>query len=425
MKTLIQNATIIPQIQGADVEWFIGDVAIEDELIVAVGQAADSFEPQEIIDATDHILMPGFVNCHAHSAMTLLRGFAEDLPLQTWLQKWVWPAEAKHTETTLNIGNELAIAEMIKSGTTSFLDMYVRQDLLAESLLRTGMRGVLSRAVLTFEGDVEKHLQDNVDLKYRYQDENLVSVFVSAHAPYTCNDKDLLLVREAALEHDMGLHIHISETKKELDDYLGEFGKTPVSYLNDLNMFDAHTLGAHCVHITQEDMHILSEKGVCVSHNPKSNLKLASGVAPLVDMLEHNITVGIGTDSVASNNSLSMIDEMKTASLLQKGILNDATVLPAKQILNLATREGAKALRLEDVGQIKVGYQADLILLDKSGIHMLPGFNPLTDVVHSATHQDVTHTMVAGKFLMRDRILVTIDEEKLRYDISNLAGFFE
>jgi 5-methylthioadenosine/S-adenosylhomocysteine deaminase len=425
MKTLIQNATIIPQVPGADVEWFIGDVAIEDELIVAVGHAPDSFEPQEIIDATDHILMPGFVNCHAHSAMTLLRGFAEDLPLQTWLQDWIWPAEAKHTEKTLNIGNELAIAEMIKSGTTSFLDMYVRQDLLAESLLRTGMRGVLSRAVLTFEGDVEKHLQDNVNLKYRYQDENLVSVFVSAHAPYTCNDKDLLLVREAALEHDMGLHIHISETKKELDDYLGEFGKTPVSYLNDLNMFDAHTLGAHCVHITQEDMHIMSEKGVCVSHNPKSNLKLASGVAPLVDMLEHNITVGIGTDSVASNNSLSMIDEMKTASLLQKGILNDATVLPAKQILNLATREGAKALRLEDVGQIKVGYQADLILLDKSGVHMLPGFNPLTDVVHSATQQDVTHTMVAGKFLMRDRILVTIDEEKLRYDVSNLTGFFE
>ncbi len=424
MKILIQNATIIPQNENVDAEWFVGDVAIEDELIVAVGQVPDTFEPQEIIDAKDRILMPGFVNCHAHSAMTLLRGFAEDLPLQTWLQDWIWPAEAKHTEETLSVGNELAIAEMIKSGTTSFLDMYVRQDLLAESLLRTGMRGVLSRAVLTPEGDVEKHLKDNVELKYRYQDENLVSVFVSAHAPYTCDDRTLLLVREAALEHDMGLHIHISETKKELDDYLEQFGKTPVTYLNDLDMFDAHTLGAHCVHVTQEDMHIMAEKGVCVSHNPKSNLKLASGVAPLVDMLKYNITVGIGTDSVASNNVLSMIDEMKIASLLQKGILNDATALPAKQILNLATREGAKALRLAGVGQIREGYQADLILLDKTGVHMLPGFNPLTDVVHSATHQDVTHTMVAGRFLMKDRILTTIDEDKLKHDIKELSGFF-
>lgn len=424
MKTLIKNATIIPQVKEMEDDWIVGDLAIDDDKIVAVGKVPISFRAQEVIDAKDRILMPGFVNCHTHSAMTLLRGFAEDLPLQTWLEKWIWPAEAKHTEKTINVGNELALAEMIKSGTTSFLDMYVRQDLLAESALKAGIRAVLSRAVLSLEGNVEKHIEENVNLKYRYSKEKLISVFLSAHAPYTCNDTDLRKVRDTALKHSMGVNIHISETKKELDDFLEQYGKTPIAYLSELGLYDVHTVAAHCVHVTEEDMVLMAQKGVCVSHNPKSNLKLASGIAPIAEMLRHNITVGIGTDSAASNNALSMLDELKTAALLQKGIQKDPELLPAKQILSLAAKEGAKVLQLKKVGEIREGYQADLILLDKTGIHMLPGINPLTDVVHSATHQDVTHTMVAGKFLMKERELTTINEEKLRYDIKQLDHVF-
>jgi len=428
MNILFRNAKVIPMTDDSSEHliWFIAHVAVSGDTIVGVGDLPEGFLPDETIDAKDHILMPGLVNCHTHLAMSLFRGMAEDMTLMSWLQDVIWPAEAKHTDETIRIANEMALAEMIRSGTTSFLDMYFKQEILGELLIKTKMRGVLSRAVLSVENKTRQNLDENIALKGRFADHSrgLISVFVSAHAPYTVNDDDMRMVRDAALEHDMGLNIHISETNEELMNYKERYHKTPVAYLRDLGLFQAHTLAAHCVHITDDDINILYENDVCVSHNPTANLKLASGIAPLKKMLEKGITVGLGTDGVANNNNMSLFHEMRLAALLQKGIHGDATAIPVKQVLSMATVQGAKALKLQKIGQIAVGNRADLILIDSKQIHMKPGLYPPTDVVYAAGSQDVTHTMVNGEFLMKDRRLCTIDEEQLIARAHKAASIF-
>lgn len=425
MKIQIRDATIVsldettmPETGGA----YSGDVCIEDGRILALGAVPEGFRPDRTVEARGRIVMPGFVNCHTHLAMTLLRGYAEDLPLMEWLQSLIWPAESRHTGETIRVGTRLAVAEMIASGTTTALDMYFQQHVVAEVLLETGMRGVLSRAILSMDNNTREILDESIAMKERYAGpDRLVGVFLSGHAPYTCEAEDLLRIREAALAHDMGIHIHVSETRGEVEESLSRHGKTPVAYLADLGVFDAPTLAAHCVHVTPEDIGLLHHHGVSVAHNPRSNLKLASGIAPVSHMLRAGVNVGIGTDGAASNNTLDMVEETRLGVLLQKGVTGDATYPGVAQALRMATGNGARALGFPDLGVMRPGFRADLILVERKGPHLAPGHDPLTDLLYSAGRADVTHTMVAGRFLMEERVLTTIDTERLLSEAEDAA----
>jgi len=364
LKILIENASIVTMTEANRVlekHYLI----IEEDLITAIGSGeppAGSYDKR--IDATNHMLLPGFVNAHTHAAMTLLRGYADDLPLMEWLETKIWPLEAKLTAEDVYWGTMLAIVEMIKSGTTCFTDMYFFMDQVARAVEETGIRAVLSRGMVGVGPEHQRAIDESRETVAQWagRGEGRISFLLGPHAPYTCPPDYLHKVMELATELQVGINIHIAETLSEIEDIKKLYGRSPVAHLENLGLFNHHTVAAHCVHLTDEDIQILAQYNVGVVHNPESNMKLASGIAPVPAMLKAGIPVALGTDGASSNNNLDMLQEMRSCAFLHKVNSFDPTVLPAYQALQMATVNGAQALRLDRLGTLGGGKKADLIL---------------------------------------------------------------
>lgn len=405
-----------------------GGVAVRGDSIVAVGPADTllaEYEAAEVINCQGQIIMPGLVNAHTHAPMTLLRAMADDLRLDVWLIGYMMPTERQFVSPEFcRRGTELACAEMIRGGTTLFADMYYHEADVAEAAAKAGLRAVCGQTVLKFPtpdaDSYEESLAYTRQFIEKWKNHPLIIPSVAPHAPYTCTDEILEACRDLALEYDVPLQIHISETRGEVEDIWKEYEKRVVNRVADLGVFRAKTIAAHCVHVDSEEILLLHKHGVAVAHNPTSNLKLASGVAPIKEMLERGVRLSIGTDGAASNNDLDMFEEMRLAAILAKGATFDPTVLPAVEALLMATRHGAEALCLGDItGSLEAGKRADLIVLDRDPLHNAPHFerNPnsvYSQVVYASQASDVQHVMVNGRWLMRDRALLTLNEAEIR-----------
>lgn len=401
-----------------------GAVAIKGENIAAVGTSADilaQFQADEVIDCAGQVIMPGLVNAHTHVPMTLLRGLADDLRLDVWLLGYMMPTERSFvTPEFCRLGTLLACAEMIRGGVTAFADMYYFESDIAQATADAGLRGVLGQSVMKYPAPDAPSYDDSLaycrQFIEKWRGHTLITPAVAPHAPYSNTDETMRRCVELATEYDVPLLTHLAETKFEVDDSLNEFGMTVITRMKDIGLFAAKVLAAHCVHIDQNEMHILHDHHATVAHCPTSNLKLASGIAPITQMLKSELTVGIGTDGTASNNDLDMFEEVRLAAILAKTDAGDPTALPARQALLMATRQGAEALFLGDItGSLEAGKRADIITLDESPLHNAPQFHRdpnavYSRIVYASKSTDVRHVWCNGRLLMRDRHLLTVDE---------------
>ncbi|MBL8147502.1 MAG: amidohydrolase [Anaerolineae bacterium] len=404
-----------------------GALAIRGDSIVAVGPRAGieaRYEGAEKLDCTGRIIMPGLVNAHTHAAMTLLRGLADDLRLDVWLLGYMMPVEREFVSAEFcRLGTTLACAEMIRSGVTAFADMYYHEAEVAQATADAGVRGVLGQTVLKFPSPDAETFEDSLAYTRRFltdwANHPLIAPAVAPHAPYSNTDDILHRCVELAKEFDAPLLIHLAEMRREVDDSLRDSGMTVVTKQDSINLFDAKVLAAHCVHIDQNEIHTLKQRNATVAHCPQSNLKLASGIAPVAAMLKAKLTVGIGTDGPASNNDLDMFEEIRLAAILAKTQANDPTVLPAREALLMATRQGAEALFIGDkTGSLTPGKRADLLVMDATPVHNVPQFERDPNLIYSrivyAGHSaDVRHVFCNGRMLLRDRELLTIDEARV------------
>lgn len=406
-------------------------ISIENGYITSIMTNTESEQvksnAKNVLDGKGQLAAPGLINTHTHIAMGLFRNYADDLELMDWLETAIWPTEAKLNDEYVKYGTQLGIAEMLRSGTTTFSDMYFFMNTTAEMVKETGIRAVLSRGLAGVSPTADQALLENAELFHQYNgfDNDRIKVLLGPHAPYTC--PDAYMEKVIALSHELnaGIHMHLSETKGEVENVVNATGKTPIAHMHELGLFWNTTLAAHCVHVTDEDMDIMATNNVAVAHNPQSNLKLASGIAPVPEMIAKGITVGLGTDGSASNNNADMLEEVRLAATLHKARLYDPKAIPAEVAWNMGTVEGAKALGYKDLGVLQEGYRADIVLYDVSGMHWMPRYNDLSALVYSANSSDANTTIVGGKVLMKNRELLTIDEEKLRAEISKAQEFFK
>ena len=404
-----------------------GAVAISGDSILAVGTEADirkAYTGKQTIDCGGKVLMPGLVNAHTHVPMTLLRGLADDLRLDVWLMGYCMPVEREFVSPDfVRLGTQLACAELIRTGVTCFADMYYFEEDVAKATAEAGLRAVCSQTVLKFPTPDAASFEDSLaaarDFIQRWKGHALITPSVAPHAPYTCTPEILRATAQLAVEFDVPLHTHIAETALEVENMRRENGMPVVPYVKKQGLFDAKVLAAHCVHIDEGEMRTLMHAGAGVAHNPSSNLKLASGFAPVQRMLELGLNVGIGTDGPASNNDLDMFEEVRLAAFVAKAVSNDPTSVPAATALTMATRLGARALHLGSItGSLEPGKRADLILVDITPLHNSPRFrrdpeNPYAQLVYAAKATDVSDVMVNGKWLMQDRKLLTFNETEL------------
>ena len=392
---------------------------IKDDLIAEISDEIDDSNADKIIDAEGKILLPGLINTHTHLSMTLFRGLADDLSLDSWLNDHIWPMEANLNGDYCYIGALLGAVELIKSGTTTFSDMYFYMEDVARAVDDAGIRAVLSYGMIDF-GDAERReaeIKENMALydACNGMADGRIKVFFGPHSPYTASEELLVKVRELADEHNIGIHIHVSETQKEINDSLDERGIRPFEYLEKIGFLGPDVVAAHCVWLSDEEIEIIKKHGVKVSHNPCSNMKLASGVSPVSKLIENDICVSIGTDGASSNNNLDLIEELKTASLLQKVSTLDPKVLTSDEAIEMATIKGAEALGLDDeIGSIEVGKKADIILIDTNSANMVPDSSSLSsNVIYSANGSNVDTTICNGKILMENKKLTTLDEDEI------------
>lgn len=391
-----------------------GSVLIENDLIVEVGPAGKD-QADMVIDGEGKVLIPGLVNTHTHLSMTLLRGMADDLPLQTWLEDYIWPAEADLDGDHCYAGALLAALEMIRTGTTCCNDMYFFMDEVARALDDAGLRGVICHGMID-TGDEEKRKKE-IQETQRIIDqchntaEGRITVALGPHAPYTCSEELLRWSREKADQYDLPIHIHVSETEEEVQNILESTQKRPFEYLDSLGLLGPDLMAAHAVWLTNDEISLIRDRGVKLSHNPLSNMKLASGISPVAELIQNDVCVSLGTDGAASNNNLDLFQEIKTATLLQKVNQMDPTVLPARKVLEMATIDGARALGLEDaIGTIEVGKKADLILVDMGAPHLTPQRNSLSHLVYSAEGSDVDTVICNGQILMQEKEILVLDQ---------------
>ncbi len=415
---IILGGVIITMNDRGDV-YPAGAIAIKDDTIVAVGPAADilpRFWPRQKLSYDEDIVLPGLINAHTHAAMTCFRGLADDLPLETWLNEHIFPAERHICRDLVYWGTKLAIAEMILSGTTTFCDMYLFADAVAQAAREAGMRAVVGEVLYDFPstnyGTPENGLKFTETLLQTWQDDPLIQVAVQPHAVYTCSPDLLSRCGELAERYDARLIIHLAETRQEVSDCQQHYGATPVAHLHNLGLLNHRLVADHGVVLSQTDQELLAAQGVSVVHCPESNMKLASGVAPVVELLRQGVNVALGTDGCASNNNLDMFQEMDTAAKLHKVHHLDPTVLPAPAVLGLASRGGARALNLNQrVGSLEAGKQADLIVINCDQPHLVPLYNPYSQLVYAASGADVRTVVIAGQVVMQDRRLLTLDVE--------------
>jgi 5-methylthioadenosine/S-adenosylhomocysteine deaminase len=399
-----------------------GAVAVTDGKIAAVGPAEQLLEMApagDVLNAGNCLIMPGLVNTHSHLAMTILRGIADDLPLMEWLENHIWPVEKEHmNRDTIRLGTELAVAEQLLGGVTTTTDMYFFGDEVCAVLAEAGMRGVVAESLIGFPTPrcktSEEMLAQQRELIEQYKGHPLITPSVAAHAPYSVQASDLVAEADLAEEFEVPMQIHLAETSWEVEKLLEEKGLSPVAYLADLGVLSERTVAAHCVHVSPEDIELLAEFEAGVSHNPVSNLKLASGVSPVPALIDGGVKLGLGTDGTASNNTLDLLRDMQLAALLHKGVTGDPTVLPARQMLELVTARGAQVLGLADtIGTLTEGFDADLICVSVNGPHSAPMYDPYSHMVFAARAADVRHVMVRGDVVVRNRELITLDQERI------------
>jgi len=425
MKTILTHATVLTVNDRHEVI-YDGAVGFEGSRITYVGPTPEDVSAyEEVIDLKGKYVLPGLINTHGHVGMSLLRGYADDLPLQQWLEEKMWPLEAQFTADHVKWGTYLSIIEMIRTGTTTFVDMYDHMDQVAQAVESTGIRARLCRGMIGLCSEEERQakLREAVQFAkdWHNQADGRITVMMAPHAPYTCSPAFITQIVEKAEELSLPIHIHMSETRWEVGQNEQDYDLRPVAHLENLGVFRRPTLVAHAVHLTDEEIGILAHYNVKVSHNVVSNLKLASGVAPVPKMLAKGISVSLGTDSSASNNNLNLFEELKLAAILHKGVNYDPVAVPAEEALRMATRYGADGVFQSDaLGVIEEGRQADLIVLDANQAHFHPAHNPVSHVVYAANGRDVTDTIVAGRFLMRNRELLTVDEERVIFEANRM-----
>ncbi|MDI9260749.1 amidohydrolase [Alicyclobacillus sendaiensis] len=401
---------------------------IEGANVVRHGHGDYEPEPGEVVvrrwRKRNRIAIPGLVNAHGHAAMTLLRGVGDDLPLMTWLQERIFPLEARLTGECVYWGTQLACWEMLLSGTTAYADMYMMMDHAAEAAAESGMRALLSIGLAATDPEVQAErlaASRAFVLAWHGKADGRIQVALGPHAPYTCPEPFLSQIADLAAELGVGIQIHLSETRGEVDQFLSQEGLTPIGLAERAGLFQVPTLAAHCVHATQNDIEILRAHDVRVAHNPQSNLKLGSGIMPLPDMLSRGVTVGLGTDGAASNNNLDMFEEMRLAATLHKGVREDATSIDAATAFALATEWGARALFLPDGhGTLRAGAPCDMVLLDAHSPHFAPSHDLLSDLVYAAGADDVRDVMIAGEWVLQNREPTALDVERIRFEARRL-----
>ena len=397
-------------------------VLIRDGVIRAViptEEAERRFAPRQRLSLDSHVLLPGLVNLHTHAAMTLLRGFADDLPLEQWLNARIWPAEQRHVSRRFVYdGSLLACAEMLRGGITCFNDMYFFPEAAADAALRAGMRAALGIIVIEFPtayaADPQAYLDKGLTLRDQLKEESLISFCLAPHAPYTVSDRSFSQVLTYAELLDLPIHVHLHETRGEIESSLRDHGVRPLQRLRSLGLLGPRLLAVHGIHLTQEECALLGHHGSHVAHCPTSNLKLAGGFAPVPALLENGVNVGLGTDGAASNNRLDLFSEMRTAALLAKAGSGDAGTLPAHDVLRCATLSGARALGLDGkIGALVPGKRADLIAVNLQRLELSPCYDPVSHLVYAAGREDVSHVWIDGKPVVQDGRLLTLDTEAL------------
>jgi 5-methylthioadenosine/S-adenosylhomocysteine deaminase len=425
MRTLIRDVTIIT-LDEEDRILHHAEIAIEGQSILAVGQVPPGFVPDEIVDGCELVVLPAFFNAHTHAAMTLERGWAEDLPFDRWLNEKIWVAESALEEEDVYWGAALACCEMIRAGIAGFADHYFWMGQVARAVQEAGMKASL--AWCQFGIGVEHEvggvtLDDTLRFvrEWHRAADGRIRCVLGPHSPYMCPPEFLRQVAEAAHELGVGVHLHVAESQAQVDNSLAAHGKTPVAHLAALGVFDVPTIAAHCIAVSDQDIAILAEKGVHVAHTPKTYLKLAMGMAPLPRLLAGGVDVALGTDGPASNSDLNMLEVLRITGLYHKNAQGRPEALPRTQVLRLATQAGARALGFGGSGVLAPGHPADLILLDTHAPHWFPRHDPAAGVVYAAHPSDVSHVMVDGRLLMRDRELLTLDEERICYEAERRA----
>lgn len=402
-----------------------GAVAIKDDKIVKVGPRAvvtKNLTAKRTINAAGKVIIPGLINTHTHAAMTLFRGISDDLDLNDWLTKYIFPAEAKNvTEPFVRAGTRLGLAEMIRGGTTTYCDMYYFEDAVADETKKAGVRGVLGETIIDFPVADNKTNAEMMAYSEKYikkwQGDPLIVPAMAPHAPYTVSTEHLNAIKALSDKLNAAVVIHIAETKKERDDILKQYGSTPMDYLAKIGFLSNRVIAAHTVWITDEEIDVMKRYGVGSAHNPQSNMKLASGVAPVPAMLAKDVAVGLGTDGAASNNDLDMWEEIDTAAKLHKLISNDPKTLPAEQAFEMATIRGARALHLDAItGSIETGKRADIAIVDFDSLNQTPFYNVYSHLVYATKANDVRTVIINGRVVMLDRRLLTLDESVIKRD---------
>ena len=424
---LITNGTVL-QMDAAQNRIDNGVVAVNGDRISAVGTGEDFAKASatRVIDARGGIIMPGLINTHTHAAMTCFRGLADDLPLMQWLNEHIFPAEAHLDAEKVYWGSLLACAEMIRSGTTCFCDMYLFEDSVARAAAAAGVRAIVGEVLYDFPspnyGEIEQGFAYTEELINTWRDNPLITIAVEPHSPYLCAPELLQRASSLAAEHHIPIVIHVSETENEVAQMKSKTGRTPVGFLADQEVLSPNLLACHCVVLTEEDISLLHQFNVKVSHNPESNMKLASGVAPVPRLLEAGVCVGLGTDGCASNNNLDLFLEMGTAARLHKVSALNPTVMNALTVLSMTTIEAARALGIDHLtGSLEPGKAADIIIIDTASPHLTPMYRPESHLVYAARGSDVATTIINGRIVMQDREFLSIEFEEMMHRIDIIA----
>lgn len=424
MNILIKNIRMLVNAGTPQCDTPVGDIYIKDEYIASLNTPPEDFKADRVIDGTDKLAIPGLVNSHTHSYMSVFRNLADDLSFDDWLFKSIMPREDIMQPEEGYWGAMLSCMEMLKSGTTCFMDMHIFPGMTAAAADKLGLKAVMTRGLVGSDRHDEggiRRMREHMEEREKFKDNPRIKFKLGPHAIYTCGEDYLRWVAETAHETHQQIHIHLSETSSEVQNCYKEHGKSPVEYLNDMGFFDIPTAAAHCVHVSEGDMDIMAQKGVSVLHNPKSNLKLANGTAPVPRMIERGINVCIGTDSQASNNTLNMFSDMNFAALLPKGATAVPTVCAANEVLKFATLNGAKALEFPDSGEIAPGKKADIAILDLNRPEFYPRVNLPAALVYSANGSEVETVLIDGRVVLENGHLPDVDEEEIYAKVQEAA----
>ena len=396
------------------------NIYIRENKIYHLGSKLEDFSPDKIIDGKNQVAMPGLINAHTHIGMSIFRNYGNDVSLESWLNDYIWPIESKLEPEDIYYGSSLSLAEMIETGTTSFVDMYFSMDKVAQAVEESGMRALLGRG-LAGHSDEDLALEEEFYKKWNEGAGGRINTIISPHAVYTNSKEDLIREINLAKKLKTGMHIHLNESETEVKNSIAENGMSPLKYVDSLGLLDERTIAAHCVWLSDKEVEIAKERKITMVHNPSSNMKLASGFQQTQRLLDENINVALGTDGSASNNTLDMFEEMKLASLIAKGYTLDPSALDARTVIEMATVNGARALGKQDcLGRIKEGYLADIILVDFDNIHHSPNNDIVASLVYSTKGGDVVTSIIDGQVVMEDRQIKNLDVKDLRKRVSEI-----